>query len=123
VRVATTQDNTSPKLTATGAAPTTGNTSTIQFTLEGANGIPADAKGVVGVLTNVGCNAGGNFRFWAGATVPDASNLNVPGANPALNIGTGFVAPLDATGKVYLGLGSGAATNCGYVVDLVGFIK
>jgi hypothetical protein len=123
VRVATTQDNSSPKLSASGVVPSLGNNSTIQFTLGGSNNIPSGAKGVVGVLTNVGCNAGGNFRFWTGATVPDASNLNVPGANAALNIGTGFIAPLDATGKVYLGLGSGTTTTCGYVVDLVGYIK
>jgi uncharacterized protein YkwD len=111
----------SPKLTATGTTPANSGTGVVEFTIGGVSGIPANAKGVFGVLTNVGCNGGGNFRFWTGTTIPDAANLNVPGAMSALNLSTGFTAPLDANGKVKLGLGSGSAVNCGYVVDVIGY--
>jgi hypothetical protein len=121
-RLATTQDNSSPKLTSNGATPQVGNSSTLRLKAWGVGGIPSNAKGIVGVLTNVGCSSGANFRFWTGTTVPFASNLNVPGAFPQLNLSTNFIAPLDAEGKVYLGLGSGTTTTCGYVVDVVGYI-
>jgi hypothetical protein len=81
------------------------------------------AKGILGTLTNVGCTGGGNFRFWAGTTVPNAANLNVPSANSALNLSASFVAPVAADGKFSLGLGSGEAIKCGYVVDITGYIK
>jgi hypothetical protein len=126
-RLAQTQSNTQAnftvKLISTGETPSSGNSSTIVLTAWGQGGVPSDAKGVVGVITNVGCDKGGNFRFWIGSIIPFAANLNVPGANPALNLSSGFVAPLDAQGKVNLGLGSGAVTTCGYVVDLIGFIR
>jgi hypothetical protein len=83
---------------------------------------PSGAKGVFGVLTNVGCTGGGNLRFWAGNIIPNASNLNIPGANFSLNLSTGFTAPLDATGRVQLGLGSGANISCGFVLDVVGYL-
>jgi mannan endo-1,4-beta-mannosidase len=110
-------------LTAQGLVPATGNSSTLELGAGGSNGIPSGAKGIIGVLTNVGCNGGGNFRFWTGATAPNAANLNVPGANSALNLSTGFLAPLDALGKVNLGLGSGGATTCGYVLDVGAYLS
>jgi hypothetical protein len=125
-RLIQTQDASKPnftnKLTANGATPSSGNNSTVRITARGQGGIPASATGIVGVLTNVGCDGGANFRFWTGNTVPSASNLNIPGANPALNLSTNFYAPLDSEGKVYLGLGSGANVNCGFIVDVTGYI-
>jgi hypothetical protein len=109
------------KLIATGANPAIGDSSSIQLTIGGTNGIPANAKGVVGVLTNVGATSGGNLRFWTGATVPTVANLNVPGAMPSLNLTASFSTPLSG-GKVYLGWGTGAiGAQCGYVVDISGY--
>jgi NHL repeat len=126
VRVASTlaSDNlNSPKLTASTAVPAaTVGQSTVEFSIGGKNNIPADAKGIIGVLTNVGCNGGANFRFFVGTTVPNAANLNVPGALSSLNLSTGFIAALDG-GKVKLGLGSGQNVTCGYVLDIVGYIN
>jgi Calx-beta domain/NHL repeat len=125
VRVASTQANdnlNSPKLTATGQVPANTGTSTLELTIGGKNNIPATAKGIIGVLTNVGCSGGGNFRFWTGSTVPNAANLNVPGALSSLNLSTGFITALE-NGKVKLGLGSGGEVTCGYVVDVVGYIN
>jgi hypothetical protein len=126
VRVASTQpaDNlNSPKLTASGLIPSPSvGVSTVEFTIGGTNNIPADAKGIIGVLTNVGCSGGGNFRFFTGNTVPNASNLNVPGALSSLNLSTGFMAGLD-NGKIKLGLGSGTNITCGYVLDVVGYLN
>jgi predicted outer membrane repeat protein len=111
-----------PLLQAVSSAPTAGNSGTILVTARGQGNIPNEAIGIVGVLTNVGCSGGGNFRFWTGTTVPNAANLNVPGALPSLNLSTGFTAPLDGNGQVYLGLGSGASVKCGYVLDIVGYL-
>jgi hypothetical protein len=127
VRVASTQagDNlNSPKITASnGVSPTLAvSNSTVEFALGGNFSLPSGAKGVFGVLVNVGCSGGGNFRFFT-ASVPNAANLNVPGAFPALNLSTGFTAGLDANGKVKLGLGSGAIVTCGYVTDVVGYLS
>jgi hypothetical protein len=109
-------------LKATAATPAIGNTSTVQISIGGANGIPAGSKGVVGVLTNVGATAGGNLRFWTGGTAPNAANLNIPSALPSLNLTASFAIPLDANGKTYLGFGSGAVgATCGYVVDISGY--
>jgi hypothetical protein len=128
VRVAGTNGTTppvnNPKLVANGLSPANPPAnSTINLTIGNANGVPAGAKGVIGVLTNVGCSGGGNFRFWATGNAPNAANLNVPGANSALNLSTGFVAPLDANGKVNMGLASGATVSCGYVLDVTGFLS
>jgi hypothetical protein len=123
VRAATTQNNAAPNIQAQGSTPAIGNSSTIRIGAGGLFGIPTDAQGVLGVVTNLSCNFGGNFRFWNGGTAPNASNLNIPGANPALNLSTGFVAPVDNIGSVYLGLGSGAATKCGYVMDVGGYLR
>lgn len=126
MRVASTQSGdglNSPKLTATNATPTNSNPGTVEFTLGGSFSIPSEAKGVLGVLVNVGCSGGGNFRFWTGTSVPNAANLNVPGAFPSLNLSTGFTASLDATGKLKLGLGSGTNVTCGYVTDVVGYLS
>jgi Bacterial Ig-like domain (group 3)/NHL repeat len=126
VRVASTQPAdalNSPKLTANAATPVNSGSGTTDFSLAGNFGIPLNAKGVFGVLVNVGCGGGGNFRFWTGALVPNASNLNVPGARPSLNLSTGFTAGLDAFGKVKLGLGSGQPITCGYITDVVGYLR
>jgi hypothetical protein len=126
VRVASTlaSDNlNSPKLSATALTPGNTGTATTELTLGGKFSLPSAAKGVFGVLVNVGCSGGGNFRFWTGSTVPNAANLNIPGAFSALNLSTGFTAGLDATGKVKLGLGSGSNVACGYVTDLVAFFS
>jgi hypothetical protein len=113
----------SPKLTTSNATPSAGvSSSTVEFSIGGKNAIPTDAKGIIGVLTNVGCNGGANFRFFTGTTVPNAANLNVPGALSSLNLSTGFIAALD-NGKIKLGLGSGANVTCGYVLDVVGYIN
>jgi hypothetical protein len=123
VRVAATiAPFTATKLTATGATPKIGDSSTVQISIGGTNTIPANAKGVVGVLTNVAATAGGNLRFWTGGTAPNVSNLNVPGALPSLNLTASFAIPLDSAGKVYLGYGTGAVgAQCGYVVDISGY--
>jgi hypothetical protein len=111
-----------PKLVSAGAVPSIGNSSTVQITMTGATGIPAGAKGVVGIITNVGATAGGNLRFWTSGSAPNVSNLNVPGAMPALNLTASFAVPLDASGKTYLGFGTGAVgAECGYVVDVSGY--
>jgi hypothetical protein len=111
-----------PKLTAVGAVPTIGNSSTVQITMTGATGIPADAKGVIGIITNVGATAGGNLRFWTSGSAPNASNLNIPGAMPSLNLTASFAIPLDASGKTYLGFGTGTiGAQCGYIVDVSGY--
>jgi hypothetical protein len=111
-----------PRLQAIGSTPSTGNTSTVQLAIAGTNGIPAGAKGVVGVLTNVGATAGGNLRFWTGGTAPNVANLNVPGAMPSLNLTASFAIPLDANGKTYLGFATGTVgATCGYVVDISGY--
>jgi hypothetical protein len=127
VRIASTQPGdglNSPKLTAIGQIPSSlVGSSTVEFTIGGNNNIPANAKGIIGVLTNVGCTGGGNFRFFTGNTVPNAANLNVPGALATLNLSTGFIAALDTEGKLKLGLGSGASVTCGYVMDVVGYIN
>jgi hypothetical protein len=125
VRVASTIGTTTPKLKAVGATPTNSGTSTIEITVAGTNGIPADATGIVGVLTNVACTAGGNLRFWIGTTVPNSVALNVPGAvSPVLNLSANFIAPLDANGKVKLGYGTGAiGAECGFVVDVAGYLS
>jgi thermitase len=123
LRIATTQNNANPKLTSNGVSPSAGNSSSIQISAWGKGEIPSGAVGIVGTLTNIGCSGGSNFRFWTGSTVPNAANLNVPGAFSTLNLSTNFVAPLDSTGKVYLGLGSGATTSCGYAVDVTGYIN
>jgi hypothetical protein len=109
-------------LRSTGATPAVGNSSTVQLTIAGTNGIPAGAKGVVGVLTNVGATSGGNLRFWTSGTAPNVANLNIPGAMPSLNLTASFAIPLDLIGKTYLGYGTGAVgATCGYVVDISGF--
>jgi hypothetical protein len=111
-----------PPLKATAANPATGNSSTVQITIGGTNGIPAGVKGVVGVLTNVGATAGGNLRFWTGGTAPNVANLNIPSAMPSLNLTASFAIPLDANGKTYIGFGTGAiGATCGYVVDISGY--
>jgi hypothetical protein len=111
-----------PLLRATAVTPATGNSSTVQVTIAGTNGIPAGAKGVVGVLTNVGATNGGNLRFWTGGNAPAVANLNIPGAMPSLNLTASFAIPLDAAGKTYLGFGTGAVgATCGYVVDVSGY--
>lgn len=122
LRIATTQNNTNPKLVSNGLKPTANSGSSIQISAWGKGGIPDDAVGIVGILTNIGCSSGANFRFWTGNSVPNASNLNVPGIRPDLNLSTNFVAPLDSEGKVYLGLGSGTTTTCGYAVDVTGYV-
>jgi Subtilase family len=122
VRLATSQNNQNPKLVSSGLNPTANNSSSLQISTWG-TAVPSGTSGIVGVLTNIGCNGGANFRFWTGSTVPNASNLNVPGANAALNLSTNFIAPVDEQGKVYLGLGSGTPTTCGYAVDVIGYIK
>jgi hypothetical protein len=112
-----------PKLTSIGATPVIGNNSTQQLTVAGVGGIPATGvKGVTGVLTNVGATAGGNLRFWTAGTAPDAANLNVPAALPALNLSASFAIPVDATGKVYLGFANSIpGSQCGYVFDITGY--
>lgn len=115
--------NNNPSLTSTGLNPSNApNSSTFTIQARGTGGIPNNAVGIFGVLTNVGCTGGANLRFWAGNTVPFASNLNIPGALSKLNLSTGFIAPLDGTGKVNLGLGAGVTTTCGYAVDVSGYI-
>lgn len=126
VRVAATNGTVAPlnnaKLTATGANPTIGDTGTIQLTFTGAaTGIPAGAKGVIGVLTNVSSTNGGNLRFWTSGAAPLAVNLNIPGAMPSLNLSASFAIPLDAAGKAYLGYGSAVGAQSGYVVDVSGY--
>jgi hypothetical protein len=123
VRVATTQNNAAPTLLAQGGTPAIGNGSAAPIIAGGTSGIPTTAKGIFGVVTNLGCNAGGNFRFWTGGTAPFASNLNIPGVFPALNLSTGFVAPLDSLGRVFLGFGSGANNRCGYVLDVNAYLQ
>jgi hypothetical protein len=128
VRVASTQVNdllNSAKLTAAnGIAPSINvSSSTAEFTIGGNFGIPAGAKGIFGVLTNIGCNSGGNLRFWAESVVPNAASLNIPGAFPALNLSTGFSSGLNAGGKVKLGLGSGVPATCGYVTDVIAYLS
>jgi uncharacterized repeat protein (TIGR01451 family) len=120
-RIAFVNDNTGTKLTATGVTPTVGNSSSVQLTAAGAGGIPSNAVGVMGILTNVGCDGGSNLRTWASGTAPNASNLNIPGALPGLNLSTGFVSALSG-GKFYLGLGSALPNKCGYVVDISAYI-
>jgi hypothetical protein len=119
-RIAIVPGTATGKLVGNVNAPSVGNANTVSLTIGGVGSIPANAKGVIGVLTNLGCTAGGNLRFWTGNTTPDAANLNVPGANPALNVSASFITPLDATGKVNLGLQS--AGTCGYVVDVNGYV-
>lgn len=97
--------------------------SSVSIQARGTNGIPADATGIFGVLTNIGCSGGGNLRLWPGTAVPNAVNLNVPGANPQLNLSTGFVAALGANGAVTLGLAGAAGVQCGYAVDVIGYIS
>jgi hypothetical protein len=116
-------------LTAVGGTPANPpSTSSVSLKVAGAGGvpgIPANAKGAIGVLTAVNCTGGGNLRFWTGATVPNAANLNIPGAVPGTpkpNFSTSFITPLDANGSVNLGLGSAVGVKCGYVVDIVGWI-
>jgi hypothetical protein len=123
VRVAATTNigGTNALLIAQGATPVIGNSSTAQLQIAGANGIPAGAKGVVGVLTNVGATGGGNLRFWTGGTAPNAVNLNIPSALPTLNLSASFTIPLDGTGKTYLGFGTATGTQTGYVVDVSGY--
>jgi hypothetical protein len=129
VRVAFANATTGTRLTATGATPQLGDSSSITLTIGGANGIPADAVAVTGILTNIGCTGGGNLRFWTGATAPNFNNLNIPsttlnipGATATANLSTGFIATLDAQGKVNLGLGSAPGVTCGYAVDITGYI-
>lgn len=108
-----------PPLRSTGATPAIGNSSTVQLTIAGANNVPPGAKGVIGVLTNVGATSGGNLRFWTDGIAPNVANLNIPGAMPSLNLTASFAIPLDTNGKTYLGFGTGTVgATCGYVVDV-----
>jgi hypothetical protein len=127
VRVAATTNvsgGTRPLLTAQGPTPVIGNSSTTQIQITGVGGIPAGAKGCVGVLTNVGATGGGNLRFWTGGAAPNSVNLNIPGALPSLNLSASFSIPLDVNGRVYLGFGTGAGTNglCGGYFRLLAVI-
>lgn len=128
VRVAATfsssaQAQVNSKLIATGAAP--GNppaSSAVAIPVTGIGGIPTGAKGVVGVLTNVGATSGGNLRFWTGTTVPDAVNLNITGGlGTPPNLSVSFSIALDSAGKVNLGYGSVPNSQCGYAVDVTGY--
>jgi hypothetical protein len=118
-------------LVATGGTPSNPSSpSSVSLQVAGTGGVPGippEAKGVMGVLVAVNCTAGGNFRLWTGTTVPNASNLNIPGADfgsaTKPNFSTSFITPLDANGRVNLGLGSAPGTRCGYVVDIVGWIN
>jgi hypothetical protein len=92
----------------------------------GVPGVPANAKGVVGIVTAINCSAGGNFRFWTGTAIPNAANLNIPDGVPVTpkpNVSTSFITSLDANGKFNLGLGSSPGVQCGYQIDIVGFIN
>jgi hypothetical protein len=129
VRVAFADATTGTRLVATGATPQVGGSSTTTLSIGGANGVPANAIAVTGILTNIACTGGGNLRFWNGATTPNFNNLNVPsttlnipGATTAANLSTGFIATLGASGEVNLGLGSAAGVSCGYAVDITGYI-
>jgi hypothetical protein len=116
------QNNT--PLTSVGTVPANPvSPSALEINGANVNGIPANTKGIMGVLTNIGCNGGGNFRFWTGTTPPNAANLNIPGAFASLNLSTGFTAGLDGSGKVKLGLASGQTVKCGFAVDVVAFLS
>jgi hypothetical protein len=117
------------KLVGNGGMPQPTDSSSRLITVSAQNGIPLGAKGVIGTLTNVECESGGNLRFWTGNLVPNAANLNVPGsslgipnAQYAVNLSSGFIAPLDANGKLYLGWSAPAGKKCGFHLDVTGYI-
>jgi hypothetical protein len=113
------------RLTSTGATPKNPlDNSSLAIQVTGVGGIPSGIKGVFGVLTCVGVTNGGNLRLWTGTTVPNAVNLNIPGSLGAIpNLSASFSAPVDATGKVNLGYGTGViGASAGYALDISAYI-
>ena len=101
---------------------------TYTWSIAGANGIPADAVGIVGNITAVAYTSGGFLTmFPTGVTRPTVSSVNFAQAGTVFAWGNHFTAGFGTganAGKISIFIGLNAGTdNTHVIVDVFGFLQ